>query len=157
METKIVVVGAGISGLYAAYLLVQKKFKNVVVLEAQDRVGGRVQSVRTKDGQNVDVGGQWIHGLGENPLWKFVQQNEVRIMYKNCTLFHCKKNAPFVFTKNCKKYYRARDPINDCCICDGVKLTKQSFDPLPTIVELQCHLQTGFSHKTNYVKNSVCK
>ncbi len=41
----VAVIGAGISGLYAAYLL-KKQFPDVVVLEAQDRVGGRIRQVR---------------------------------------------------------------------------------------------------------------
>ena len=108
METKIVVVGAGISGLYAAYLLVQRKYKNVVVLEAQDRVGGRVESVPTREGQYLEIGGQWIHGLGSNPLWKFVQQNEVVFLIGSLLIFFREKNFPLTFGDSCLHGGRSR-------------------------------------------------
>src|SRR5689334_8395526 len=53
------VVGAGYAGLTAARRLNQGG-KSVVVLEARDRVGGRVHSVRTNSGATVDMGGTFI-------------------------------------------------------------------------------------------------
>lgn len=41
----VAVIGAGLSGLYAAQLL-KAQVPDVVVLEAQDRIGGRVKQVR---------------------------------------------------------------------------------------------------------------
>lgn len=60
------VVGAGISGLVVARLL-HRAGQRVVVLEARDRVGGRVWTMRTADGI-LDVGASWIHGTDNNPL-----------------------------------------------------------------------------------------
>lgn len=56
------VIGAGIAGLAAARALVAKGMR-VVVLEARDRVGGRIHS---RDG--FDFGAHWIHGTEGNPL-----------------------------------------------------------------------------------------
>ncbi len=54
---KVVVLGAGVAGLSAAYEL-QKKGFEVTVLEARDRVGGRVWTVREgfEDGQYAEIG-----------------------------------------------------------------------------------------------------
>ncbi|MDI9891036.1 flavin monoamine oxidase family protein [Microbacterium sp. IEGM 1404] len=61
-----VVVGAGIAGLSAARLLAREG-KRVVVVEARDRVGGRVHSQR--DGHRVtDRGASWIHGINDSPV-----------------------------------------------------------------------------------------
>jgi monoamine oxidase len=59
---KLIVVGAGLSGLVAAGE-VQKAGHEVVVLEARDRVGGRVFTVREGllDGQYADVGAEMIY------------------------------------------------------------------------------------------------
>ena len=54
-----VIVGAGLAGLSAATDLVARG-RSVVVLEARDRVGGRVETLQLQDGTQVDMGGQWI-------------------------------------------------------------------------------------------------
>lgn len=62
-----IVVGAGIAGLTAARLLVQAG-QRVLVLEARDRVGGRVHTERI-DGRVTDIGASWIHGIEDCPLY----------------------------------------------------------------------------------------
>ncbi|MBF6340006.1 FAD-dependent oxidoreductase [Nocardia abscessus] len=57
----VVVVGAGYAGLCAARAL-RASGRDVVVLEASDRVGGRTLAARVGDGWAVDLGGQWISG-----------------------------------------------------------------------------------------------
>ena len=54
----VVVVGAGLAGLSAARTLTSAGL-DVVVLEARDRVGGRVHSV-IEDGRLIEYGGQWV-------------------------------------------------------------------------------------------------
>jgi monoamine oxidase len=58
-EADVVVVGAGFAGLAAARELVARG-SSVVVLEARERVGGRVLNHDIGDGKVVEVGGQWI-------------------------------------------------------------------------------------------------
>ena len=62
MQTDILIIGAGASGLAAAYelSLVNKK---LVVLEAKNRPGGRIHSVKDKHfNQIVETGAEFIHG-----------------------------------------------------------------------------------------------
>jgi monoamine oxidase len=54
-----VVVGAGFAGLAAARVL-EANDKSVLVLEARDRVGGRVLNHELAGGDVVESGGQWI-------------------------------------------------------------------------------------------------
>ena len=58
LERDVVVIGAGPSGLTAAYEL-SKAGKSVAVLEARDRVGGRTWT-DVMDGATIEIGGQWI-------------------------------------------------------------------------------------------------
>jgi len=56
---KVVVVGAGMAGLTAA-LRLSRQSHDVTVLEAQNRVGGRVRSVTLSNGEIGELGGEWI-------------------------------------------------------------------------------------------------
>lgn len=60
-----IVVGAGVAGLTAAALL-RDAGRSVVVLEARDRVGGRVTTDRTQGA--TDLGASWIHGVAGSPV-----------------------------------------------------------------------------------------
>lgn len=56
MKQKVCIVGAGISGIYLAYLL-EDKF-DVTILEARDRLGGRIHS---KNGHDLGPSWVWSH------------------------------------------------------------------------------------------------
>jgi monoamine oxidase len=59
VDVDVVVVGAGLSGLAAARDLSASGCE-VAIVEARDRVGGRVYSIETPTGVTVDLGAQWI-------------------------------------------------------------------------------------------------
>lgn len=61
-----IVVGAGVAGLTAARLL-SGEGEDVLVLEARDRVGGRVVTDR-RYGLATDLGASWIHGITDSPV-----------------------------------------------------------------------------------------
>ncbi|HEX6116710.1 MAG TPA: FAD-dependent oxidoreductase [Solirubrobacterales bacterium] len=58
-EADVAVVGAGFAGLAAARAVVAAGAE-AVVLEARDRVGGRVVNAEIGDGKVVEMGGQWV-------------------------------------------------------------------------------------------------
>ncbi|WP_051580987.1 flavin monoamine oxidase family protein [Pseudonocardia acaciae] len=62
---EVAVVGAGLSGLVAARRLVQRGVRSVLVLEASDRVGGRVLNQRVDADTIVEAGGQFV-GPGQD-------------------------------------------------------------------------------------------
>lgn len=56
-EVETLIIGAGLSGIYAAYLLFQRN-QTVVVLEARERIGGRIVSAEHR-GFFSDLGPSW--------------------------------------------------------------------------------------------------
>ena len=68
----VLILGAGITGISAARTLEVSGITNFLVLEATDRIGGRI---REYDGTSIEVGANWIHGLdlrdpNHHPIWR---------------------------------------------------------------------------------------
>jgi len=57
----VIIIGAGLSGLYAAWRLHQQQ-QDVLLLEARGRIGGRILSVNSGDkpGSAIDMGPAWL-------------------------------------------------------------------------------------------------
>ena len=70
----IIVIGAGMAGLAAADELNEKY--SVLVLEARDRIGGRIWTDDSL-GMPIDLGASWIHGIDDNPIWALAKQYEL--------------------------------------------------------------------------------
>jgi monoamine oxidase len=75
-EADVCVVGAGLAGLTAARLL-RRAGRSVVVLEARDRVGGRVWTKTSTGGVPVDMGGCFV-GPGHDRLRALATETGVR-------------------------------------------------------------------------------
>jgi monoamine oxidase len=60
------VIGAGVAGLTAARLL-HLNGNSVMVLEARERLGGRLHTEH-RDGYITDMGASWIHGIDGSPV-----------------------------------------------------------------------------------------
>ena len=72
-EVDVAVIGAGAAGIGAARRLRDAGTVSVVVLEARDRVGGRVHTVAPA-GFPLDRGAEWLHSADRNPLSPMAQR-----------------------------------------------------------------------------------
>ena len=61
----VIIVGGGVAGLHTLEILYSNNVKNVLLLEALDRLGGRVETTWLNDDINVplELGATRIHGL----------------------------------------------------------------------------------------------
>jgi len=91
----VVVIGGGISGLAAAKKLKEKGF-TIIVLEAQEKVGGRMRTDRSL-GVAFDEGASWIHGPNSNPITNLASQS-------GANTFHTSDDSIEVFDTNGTAY-----------------------------------------------------
>jgi monoamine oxidase len=85
----VLVLGAGIAGLAAARTLTEKGF-SVILLEARNRVGGRMWTDSSL-GLPLDLGASWIHGVKGNPITKLAKQFGAKTVAtddENSIMFH---------------------------------------------------------------------
>lgn len=73
----VIIVGAGIAGLATAEELAAQGVERVLIVEARDRVGGRIWTDTIGDNIPIDVGASWIHGVNNNPIAQIAQKNNI--------------------------------------------------------------------------------
>ena len=86
---RVVIVGAGIAGLAAAAELRAAGWNDVVLLEARDRIGGRIWTSKI-GGYSIDLGASWIHGTDGNPIAKIAAKNNIQTLttdYDNNSIY----------------------------------------------------------------------
>ncbi|BCO33973.1 oxidoreductase [Mycobacterium heckeshornense] len=71
-DVDVVVVGAGLAGLVAARDVMRSGLQ-VAVVEARDRVGGRVLNAQLPGGAPIEVGGQWV-GPGQTEILDLIAE-----------------------------------------------------------------------------------
>lgn len=72
-------------GLSAAKVLVDNGIDDVVILEASDRIGGRVCK-ENFGGVSVELGAGWIVGVGgkePNPVWELALKSSLRTCFSD--------------------------------------------------------------------------
>jgi len=101
-EYDVLVVGAGIAGLAAALTLAEAG-KHVLLVEARERVGGRIWTVPTEDTElPVELGAEFVHGMPPE-LWQLIEESGLRtfeldgsdICFKEGILVECSRDDSF--------------------------------------------------------------
>ncbi|XVF73611.1 hypothetical protein PTKIN_Ptkin12aG0216100 [Pterospermum kingtungense] len=79
-HSSVIIIGAGVSGISAAKVLAENGIEDLLILEASDRIGGRIRK-ETFGGVSVELGAGWIAGVGgkeSNPVWEIASQFGLR-------------------------------------------------------------------------------
>ena len=79
-KAQVIIVGAGFAGASAALRLSEHGIPSII-LEAQNRIGGRVQTVTLPGGYNIDFGASNVHGYQrpENPARRLAEKLGVKL------------------------------------------------------------------------------
>ena len=104
-DAKVLILGAGMAGIAAAYSLQQNGTSDFIILEAQDRVGGRMRT-DSFAGLHVNAGAAWMQGL------------DPKHPERCCACTHnnaCRLHAiPFLtINRDCQGIYRNTSPHSD--------------------------------------------
>lgn len=70
-QPEVLILGAGVAGLAAARALAERGVR-VLILEARDRVGGRIHTLQTEEGI-VELGAEFVHGRAPE-LWALIEE-----------------------------------------------------------------------------------
>jgi spermine oxidase len=121
---RVVIVGGGAAGLSAANSLMSNGIQDFVVLEARNRIGGRIISIDMGTSSRIELGANWIHGVLGNPIFELaISHGLVDILQtpqnrKVVALCEDGKQIPFeilqeiyeaylVFLRRCEEYFLA--------------------------------------------------
>ncbi|EFJ14046.1 hypothetical protein SELMODRAFT_121066 [Selaginella moellendorffii] len=78
-KPRVIVIGAGISGLSAARRLYSSPAAardwQITVLEASDRIGGRIFTSQFDTGEQIEIGATWIHGVEGSPIFDIAEKS----------------------------------------------------------------------------------
>jgi len=81
-HSQVVIIGAGMAGITAANKLYQNGIKDIVILEARSRIGGRIWSFQPRNmlwkGRVLDLGAAYIHESRGNPLEKIAAKAKIK-------------------------------------------------------------------------------
>ena len=72
-------------GISAAKVLAENGIQDLVILEASDRIGGRIRKEKF-GGVSVELGAGWIAGVGgkeSNPIWEIAAQCGLRTCFSD--------------------------------------------------------------------------
>ena len=76
IHSDVLILGGGIAGLAAARELGRRRL-NITLLEARDRLGGRVHTVRHAGWPGpIELGAEFIHG-GNAPFWQLLRRHRI--------------------------------------------------------------------------------
>lgn len=113
MNQKIVIIGAGPSGIAAATKLIANGFTNLTILEAESRIGGRVNTVPFGAGV-VEVGAQYCHGIKNNAVYDLANGHnllQAMIIEKDENIHIIDTNGTWISKEDTRKLFRLANRI----------------------------------------------
>src|SRR3954464_14407352 len=126
-EKRIVIIGAGPTGLGAGYRLRELGYRNFLILEGRDKVGGLASSEKSPNGFTYDIGGHVLFSHYEyfDRLFDKLMQGEYQELLRESWVWMCNRFLPYPFQNNIK--YLPREIVLEC-LMGLIEAQKQEFD-----------------------------
>jgi len=115
-EQKIVIVGAGPTGLGAAYRLQELGHRNFRLLEARSKVGGLASSETSPNGFTYDIGGHVLfsHYKYFDQLFDTLMGNEYQELVREAWVWMCGRFLPYPFQNNIR--HLPKEVVLECVL-----------------------------------------
>ncbi|MDB4915382.1 MAG: UDP-galactopyranose mutase [Gemmatimonadetes bacterium] len=126
-QPRIVVIGAGPTGLGAAYRLRELGYTNFVMLESRNKVGGLAASETSANGFIYDIGGHVLFSHYEyfDKLFDTLLGDEYQLLLRESWVWMCDRFLPYPFQNNIK--YLPKEVVYEC-LMGVIEAQKQPLD-----------------------------
>jgi protoporphyrinogen oxidase len=126
-QKRIVIIGAGPTGLGAGYRLREIGYQNFLILEARNKVGGLASSEKSANGFTYDIGGHVLfsHYPYFDKLFDKLLGDEYQELLRESWVWMCDRFLPYPFQNNIK--YLPREVVLEC-LMGLIEAQKQPFD-----------------------------
>jgi protoporphyrinogen oxidase len=124
---RIVIIGAGPTGLGAGYRLRELGYDNFLMLEASDHVGGLASSETSANGFIYDIGGHVLFSHYEyfDRLFDKLLGDEYQLLLRESWVWMCDRFLPYPFQNNIK--YLPKEVVLECLL-GLIEAQKQPLD-----------------------------
>ncbi|MFL5600999.1 MAG: protoporphyrinogen/coproporphyrinogen oxidase [Gemmatimonadaceae bacterium] len=115
-QKRIIIIGAGPTGLGAGYRLRELGYQNFLILEARDKVGGLASSEKSSNGFTYDIGGHVLFSHYEyfDRLFDKLMKDEYQELLRESWVWMCDRFLPYPFQNNIK--YLPREIVLECLL-----------------------------------------
>jgi UDP-galactopyranose mutase len=126
-QRKIVIIGAGPTGLAAGYRLKEIGYNNFVILEARNKVGGLASSEKSKNGFTYDIGGHVLFSHYEyfDRLFAKLMGDDYQELRREAWVWMFNRWLPYPFQNNIKYLPR---PVMLECVSGLIEAQKKPHD-----------------------------
>ncbi|MFL5606394.1 MAG: protoporphyrinogen/coproporphyrinogen oxidase, partial [Gemmatimonadaceae bacterium] len=124
---RIVIIGAGPTGLAAGYRLRELGYTNFLMLESRDKVGGLASSETSPNGFTYDIGGHVLFSHYEyfDKLFDRLLGDEYQLLVRESWVWMCERFLPYPFQNNIK--YLPKEIVYEC-LMGLIEAQKQPLD-----------------------------
>ena len=124
---RIVILGAGPTGLGAGYRLRELGYTNWTMIEARNKVGGLASSETSPNGFIYDIGGHVLFSHYEyfDKLFDKLMGDEYQLLLRESWVWMCERFLPYPFQNNIK--YLPREVVLECLL-GLIEAQKQPLD-----------------------------